>query len=390
VCIAALTVAANVALAHYQLPLAWQTADTSAGAWRGWGAPLVDQSDILAILGSAAFQPVFQPIVDLERSDIVAYEALTRFEHGQPHEIFQSAVGSRLHAELEFATLQAALRAARRLPATCRLHLNVSADLILDHDALAALLQGADRPIVLELTEDIDIADYTAFRTAAAAFGPDVRLAVDDAGTGFASLRRLVELEPAFVKLDRFLVAGIVRSPVRQALVAGLSYFALRTGATLVAEAIETVATIRALVEIGVTEGQGFLLAAPVPADELASDAARPLDLFRPPAADRRAPSPIGRDAPIETVINIGGSLGAALRDVGVSTYGELVRTGALDAWRSLARAHPSLASPRTLVALEASIQQVRPTMLAERERAALAVVARVEDPRASGRRRQR
>jgi len=55
-----------------------------------------------------------------------------------------------------------------------------------------------------------------------AALGPKVKLAVDDAGAGFASLRHILELRPAFVKLDRWLVAGLDSDDARQAMIVGL------------------------------------------------------------------------------------------------------------------------------------------------------------------------
>jgi len=67
-----------------------------------------------------------------------------------------------------------------------------------------------------------------------------VTLAVDDAGAGFASLRHILELRPAFVKLDRWLVAGLESDDARQAMVVGLRHFARATGCRLIAEGIET------------------------------------------------------------------------------------------------------------------------------------------------------
>src|ERR1035437_9063501 len=91
---------------------------------------------------------------------------------------------------------------------------------------LRTLLSGSRRHIVLEVTEHTAITDYPAFRTAMAALGPKVELAVDDAGTGFASLRHIVELRPTFVKLDRSLMASLESDEARQAMIVGLCHFA--------------------------------------------------------------------------------------------------------------------------------------------------------------------
>jgi EAL domain-containing protein (putative c-di-GMP-specific phosphodiesterase class I) len=92
---------------------------------------------------------------------------------------------------------------------------NSSPELFLAGEPLRTLLSGSCRHIVLEVTEHTAIIDYPAFRTAMAALGPNVELAVDDAGTGFASLRHIVELRPTFVKLDRSLMAGLESDEAR-------------------------------------------------------------------------------------------------------------------------------------------------------------------------------
>ena len=95
--------------------------------------------------------------------------------------------------------------------------------------------------------------------------GSDVRLAVDDAGSGYSSLKHILSLQPSYVKLDMEWVRGIHDDPVRRALVSGLAYFAQETGAELIAEGIESEDERRALVDLGVRLGQGFLLGRPTP-----------------------------------------------------------------------------------------------------------------------------
>ncbi len=88
-------------------------------------------------------------------------------------------------------------------------------------------------------------------------------LAIDDAGAGFSSLRHILELRPAYVKLDRSLVPDVDRDPARQALVAGMQHFAAATDCRLIAEGIETEAESATLAGLGVTLGQGFHLGRP-------------------------------------------------------------------------------------------------------------------------------
>lgn len=89
---------------------------------------------------------------------------------------------------------------------------------------------------------------------------------VDDAGSGFASLRHVLAISPHYIKLDRTWVAGIEADPARQALVAGLSHFAGTTGSELIAEGIETEAEMDAVRQLDVNLGQGYLFGHPLPA----------------------------------------------------------------------------------------------------------------------------
>jgi PAS domain S-box-containing protein len=225
---------------------------------------------ISGIIDAGAFHPVFQPIGDLARDAIVGYEALTRFTDGaDPETLFAKAAAVGLGVEFETATLQAALAAAEDLPQSAWLNVNASPDLIVAREPLRTLLSASRRHLVLEVTEHTAIADYPAFRVAMAALGATVEFAVDDAGVGFSSLRHILELRPAFVKLDRSLVAGLESDPARQAMIVGLRHFASATGCRLIAEGIETDAELEVLRSLDVSLGQGYLLGRPVPVDEV-------------------------------------------------------------------------------------------------------------------------
>ena len=90
-------------------------------------------------------------------------------------------------------------------------------------------------------------------------------MAVDDAGAGFASLRHILELRPAFVKVDRSLIADINSDPVRRALMVGMRHFTGSAGCRLIAEGIETEEELAALLALQVPLGQGYLLGPPAP-----------------------------------------------------------------------------------------------------------------------------
>jgi EAL domain-containing protein (putative c-di-GMP-specific phosphodiesterase class I)/DNA-binding response OmpR family regulator len=225
------------------------------------------RDQIRLVVAGRAHVPVFQPVVRLDSTTVVGYEGLTRFADGtRPDRLFESATAVGLGLELEAACVQSSLEAAAALPPTAWLSLNVSPEFVLAGNPLARLVGAAGRPIVLEITEHVPIDDYAALRDAISALGPAVRFAIDDAGAGFSSFRHIVELRPDFVKLDIGLIRSIERDTARQAFVAGLVYFAQKTGCGLIAEGIETEGQRAMLAGLAVDFGQGFLLGRPAPA----------------------------------------------------------------------------------------------------------------------------
>ena len=244
---------------------------------------------IAETIASGAFRPVFQPIIDLGTGLTVGFEVLTRFASGDaPDVVFADAAKVGLGPELEAATLAAGIRDAVRLPSEAWLSLNVSPGFLGDPTRLLALLAHRTRPITLEITEHDLVDDYAPIHAAMRILGPDVRLAVDDAGAGVANFRHLVELRPAVVKIDAGLIRGVNADVSRQALVVGLVHFAAASGAIVLAEGIETEAEQETVERLGVSLGQGYRLGRPAPVDTWA----------RLPAGGLRPPLP-GNVVPI-------------------------------------------------------------------------------------------
>jgi EAL domain-containing protein (putative c-di-GMP-specific phosphodiesterase class I) len=230
---------------------------------------------IRSVLDAEAFRPVFQPIVELVHGEVIGVEALTRFDDGTPpDQVFLEAARCGLGLELELATAMASVAAARALPPRIELSLNLSPTLVMTEGSIDDLLREAarERPILLEVTEHEEIGDYAAFGAVVTGLGPEVRLAVDDAGAGFASMLHIVELRPSLVKVDRSLIAGIDRDSARQALLVGFQHLTDSIGCELLAEGIETEAELEALRAVGLKLGQGYLLGRPVPIGELRLD----------------------------------------------------------------------------------------------------------------------
>lgn len=224
----------------------------------------VRQSSLRAELGDIIdqrrFHPVFQPFVNLATGDVVGYEALTRFDDDRPvDQHFIDAHDVDLASQLEAACAAAALEATRDLDPGLFLSVNFSPNTLLDGTA-AATLANAQRRIIIEVTEHARIDDYAGVREAVRSI-PGCSLAVDDAGAGYTSLSHILELQPQYVKLDISIVRNIDSNRPRQAMAAGMCHFAAQSGTVIIAEGVETQAEADVLRDLGVTLGQGGILA---------------------------------------------------------------------------------------------------------------------------------
>lgn len=219
-------------------------------------------------LGGDVLHTVYQPICTLAGSTVGA-EALARFRGPPsrgPVRWFAEADEVGLLRELELAAVRAALTALPALPPHVYLSVNVSPSTLATPGFLRLIAGSDGSRVVVEITEHARINDYESLREALEAvreFG--TRVAIDDAGAGFASLRHILRLEPEFIKLDRTLIDGIEADRSRQALAAGLISFAEKIDATIVAEGIERSGEVEALATLGVRYGQGFFFGRPGP-----------------------------------------------------------------------------------------------------------------------------
>jgi EAL domain-containing protein (putative c-di-GMP-specific phosphodiesterase class I) len=220
---------------------------------------------VRSVLEAAAIRTVFQPVVALADRTVIAHEALSRFDEAVftgPEHAFATAARCGLGAELELLAAERALET--RGPSGGWLGINLSAETLLTPRARELLLAHAGRGLAVEITEHTPVPDYDRLndhlRPLRAA---GIRVAVDDAGAGFAGLQHILQLRPDTIKLDIALVRDIDQDPVRRALSRSLVAFADEVGATLVAEGVETAGEASTLAELGVRYGQGFLLGRP-------------------------------------------------------------------------------------------------------------------------------
>ncbi|HEX2424321.1 MAG TPA: EAL domain-containing protein [Actinomycetota bacterium] len=221
------------------------------------------------VIEDEAFTLVYQPIYRLPTKDVVGYEALARFdgEPSRPPDVwFREAAEVGLGLDLELAATRVALEALDALPADAYLSLNLSHRAAVSPRVLETFDGTLLRRIVLEITEHEPVEDYDELATALERLrGRGARIAIDDAGAGFASLRHTLRLDPDVIKLDISLTRHIDGDRGKRALAKALISFAEEMRMDIVAEGIETKDELETLLGLGARLGQGFYLARPAP-----------------------------------------------------------------------------------------------------------------------------
>ncbi len=235
---------------------------------------------------------VVQPIIALATGRRIGAEALSRFPlewNKAPDIVFEEAARVGLGADLELLALHGAARHLDHISGYVAM--NVSPGTATDERCLTFFDDLPVDRILLELSEHDPVEDYERL---AAALAPlrarGLRLAIDDVGAGFSSLRHIVLTKPDVIKLDRTIVDGVATDPVLSTLCRSLVEFAHGSQATVVAEGIETVEDARALKAVGVDYGQGWHFGRPgAPADMI--------DFHQIDAVQQASPARTGRSA---------------------------------------------------------------------------------------------
>lgn len=235
------------------------------------------------VLEGEGLEIVFQPILDVRDDEVVGLEALARFTalpRRSSDVWFAEAAAAGLLVDLELGAVRATLAHLDRLPEDVYVSVNVSPDTIKSPRLAEALETAPAERLVLEMTEHARVDDYPALSTALSGLrARGLRLAVDDAGAGFASLRHIVLLDPDLIKLDVTLTRDVHKDEARRALVAALVAFGAQIDADVVAKGVENEEQLNVLKEVGVRFAQGFFLSPPypVPGDAFGVGSSQPL-----------------------------------------------------------------------------------------------------------------
>jgi EAL domain-containing protein (putative c-di-GMP-specific phosphodiesterase class I) len=224
------------------------------------------EEEVRGILDTAAVRVALQPVISLPSGAVVGSEALSRFGGRIPTDRwFKAASKYGYGDELERLCLGSALALLPTLPAHQFLAVNISPAALADEGVLA-LLEAADLSrVVVEITEHEAVENYALTRLVLGRLrAAGARIAVDDTGAGFASLRHVLMLQPDVIKLDLSLTRDVDVDRRQQALVRAVTAFSAQVGATVLAEGVETQTQLDTLREIGVQLGQGWHLGVPV------------------------------------------------------------------------------------------------------------------------------
>lgn len=240
------------------------------------------EEDLRDALRNGELCPVYQPILNLESSELVGFEVLARWCQQdrllEPAQFMPVAEELHLTAEVDLQVIGKALNEAHLLARAspwreCYLSVNVSAALITDPELCGSFLQlvrESDLPprwrLQVEILEEsigVNGREFDRFANALSSMGVDI--SVDDFGTGYSSLSRLVNLPINSFKIDRSFLAGIgVGHEKSEALLAGVSALASGLGLVTIVEGIETHEQLNWLRANGFSCGQGYLFSRPI------------------------------------------------------------------------------------------------------------------------------
>jgi diguanylate cyclase (GGDEF)-like protein len=227
------------------------------------------------IIAQRQLSALFQPIVQMQTGEIIAYEGLIRGPSDSPlhapMNLFKVARANKLTVQVEHLCRKVVLERFAELDLPGKLFLNVSPEILLQRDAphgetLEYIQRAGIDPgrVIIELTENQPTYDYELMRGAVLHYrNMGFQIAIDDLGEGFSSLRLWSELRPEYVKIDMHFIQGINNDPVKLQFVRSIQEIADKSDTLVIAEGIETQAELLVLRDLGVAFGQGYHLGRP-------------------------------------------------------------------------------------------------------------------------------
>jgi EAL domain-containing protein (putative c-di-GMP-specific phosphodiesterase class I) len=217
-----------------------------------------------------AFEPFFQPIIDIPTNQTTGFEALARWRMGDqfitPERFVSIAENNGKIIDIGEMILKKACCAAAGWPAPMTVSVNLSPMQFRDperlrhavRDALAQSGLAPDR-LYLEITETLLMENPAQAREAMQAIAREgVLFALDDFGVGYSSLSYINDFPFSRIKIDKKFIENIATDNASASIVAAVAFLARRLDLNIVAEGVETEAQAFTLLSLGVTQAQGF------------------------------------------------------------------------------------------------------------------------------------
>ncbi|KAB3532503.1 EAL domain-containing protein [Alkaliphilus serpentinus] len=235
------------------------------------------RNEFFGILLNKSISTNFQPIISLVNGEIIGYEALTRGPEDSPlhypDRLFEAAKRYNKVWELDLLCRITAIERAKDVIGDKFLFINIDADIIKDPEFKKGFTKEylkayniSPKSIIFEITEHTAITDYKSFKNVIENYrSQGYRVAVDDAGDGYAGLRMLSEIRPNFIKIDMELIRNIDKDMLKRELLKSIQRFVEATNLKIIAEGIETYDELRTLIDIGIEYGQGYYIQRPSP-----------------------------------------------------------------------------------------------------------------------------
>ncbi len=248
-------------------------------------------TELVNALDSGAIRAYFQPIVDMRTGDVIAVEALARWQTDsgirEPYEFLPGIERAGLNASLFHRMLDdglSHLATFRSISPNLRLAVNFDFDSVPASGLKKTVTDLAEKHgIPLELIS-LELSERQSFDLSASTLSEltdvaeaGVRLVLDDFGVGFASLETLTSLPISGVKLDRRFTGQVIDGEREPAVVKAMISMAADAGLEVIAEGVETQTQCDRLVRLGCRLGQGYLFALPLPPDSMATVLSAPL-----------------------------------------------------------------------------------------------------------------
>jgi diguanylate cyclase (GGDEF)-like protein len=235
------------------------------------------------IISRRKLSALFQPILDLQNGQFLGFEGLIRGPADStlhaPFNLFAAADKQGLSLEIEMLARQTVLEAFAELKLPGQLFLNVSPE-TLTHPSFKngqtlAFMRSINLDparVVIEITENQPTYDFDGMRSALMHYRTmGFKIAIDDLGEGFSSLRLWSELQPEYIKIDMHFVQGVDRDPIKLQFLKSIQSIAESCGTRVIAEGVETEAELRVVRDIGIALGQGYFIARPNPTPSLSA-----------------------------------------------------------------------------------------------------------------------